>query len=53
MTNFNVPTRGEVSSNNQEIFDNLKKACLHLENYEEKLNLLEKHHTKFFIFCSK
>ncbi|GMV77145.1 MAG: hypothetical protein AMXMBFR79_02800 [Chitinophagaceae bacterium] len=26
MTNFNVPTRGEVSSNNQEIFDNLKKG---------------------------
>jgi uncharacterized peroxidase-related enzyme len=26
MTNFNVPTREEVSSNNQEIFDNLKKA---------------------------
>ena len=25
------------------VFDNLKKACLHLENYEEKLNLLEKH----------
>ena len=23
------------------VFDNLKKACLHLENYEEKLNLLE------------
>lgn len=26
MTNFNVPTREEVSTNNQEIFDNLKKA---------------------------
>ena len=26
MANFNVPTRGEVSSNNQEIFDNLKKG---------------------------
>lgn len=26
MANFNVPTRGEVSSNNQEIFDNLKKV---------------------------
>lgn len=26
MTNFNIPTRGEVSSNNQEIFDNLKKG---------------------------
>jgi len=26
MTNFNVPTREEVSSNNQTIFDNLKKA---------------------------
>lgn len=26
MTVFNVPTREEVSSNNQEIFDNLKKA---------------------------
>lgn len=26
MTNFNVPTRGEVSGNNQEIFDNLKKG---------------------------
>ncbi len=25
MTHFNVPTREEVSSNNQEIFDNLKK----------------------------
>lgn len=26
MTHFNVPTREEVSSNNQDIFDNLKKA---------------------------
>lgn len=26
MANFNIPTRGEVSSNNQEIFDNLKKG---------------------------
>jgi AhpD family alkylhydroperoxidase len=26
MANFNVPTRNEVSSNNQEIFDNLQKA---------------------------
>lgn len=26
MTTFNVPTRNEVSSNNQEIFDNLEKA---------------------------
>lgn len=26
MTNFNVPTREEVSSNNQTIFDDLKKA---------------------------
>ncbi|MCK0114910.1 carboxymuconolactone decarboxylase family protein [Gelidibacter sp. F63206] len=26
MTNFNIPTREEVSSNNQEIFDNLEKA---------------------------
>ncbi|HET9057046.1 MAG TPA: carboxymuconolactone decarboxylase family protein [Chitinophagaceae bacterium] len=26
MTNFNVPDRGEVSANNQEIFDNLKKG---------------------------
>ncbi|WP_026995204.1 carboxymuconolactone decarboxylase family protein [Flectobacillus major] len=26
MTNFNVPSRGEVSANNQEIFDNLKKG---------------------------
>ena len=25
------------------VFDNIKKACLHLENYEEKLQLLEKH----------
>ncbi len=25
------------------VFDNLKKACLHLENYEEKLQLLKKH----------
>lgn len=26
-----------------QVFDNIKKACLHLENYEEKLQLLEKH----------
>ena len=26
MTNFNVPTRAEVSGNNQEIFDNLQKG---------------------------
>lgn len=26
MTNFNVPSRGEVSGNNQELFDNLKKG---------------------------
>lgn len=26
MTNFSVPSRGEVSANNQEIFDNLKKG---------------------------
>ncbi|HJS00947.1 MAG TPA: carboxymuconolactone decarboxylase family protein [Flavobacterium sp.] len=26
MANFQVPTRGEVSANNQEIFDNLKKG---------------------------
>ena len=26
MTDFNVPTIEEVSSNNQEIFDDLKKA---------------------------
>lgn len=26
MTHFNVPTKEEVSANNQEIFDNLKKA---------------------------
>lgn len=26
MTNFNVPTRNEVSANNQAIFDNLEKA---------------------------
>lgn len=26
MTNFNVPTRSEVSAGNQEIFDNLEKA---------------------------
>lgn len=26
MTNFNVPSREEVSANNQEIFDNLKKG---------------------------
>ena len=26
MSNFNVPTRDEVNSNNQAIFDNLEKA---------------------------
>ena len=26
MTNFNVPSREDVSANNQEIFDNLKKG---------------------------
>jgi AhpD family alkylhydroperoxidase len=26
MSNFNVPSRGEVSANNQEIFDNLQKG---------------------------
>ena len=31
------------------VFDNLKKACLHLENYEEKLNLLEKHQKRLEI----
>ena len=30
------------------VFDNLKKACLHLENYEE-LNLLEKHQKRLEI----
>ena len=27
----------------------IKKACLHLENYEEKLNLLEKHQKRLEI----
>ena len=31
------------------VFDHLKKACLHLENYEEKLNLLEKHQKRLEI----
>ena len=31
------------------VFDNIKKACLHLENYEEKLNLLEKHQKRLEI----
>ena len=31
------------------VFDNIKKACLHLENYEEKLQLLEKHQKRLEI----
>ena len=39
----------EISLIKNAVFDNLKKACLHLENYEEKLNLLEKHQKRLEI----
>ena len=45
MSNFNVPTRDEVSSNNQAIFDNLEKAVGFVPNlyatYAHSENALE------------